>query len=62
MICWLDLILVKVEMLSVVDGFSMRLVHGMLLNPLTLNWSWSSDTAVGYALHAVKSTHDSSVS
>jgi len=46
--------------LPVVDGFSTRLVHGMTLNPFTLNWSWISNTSVNYALHAVKSTGYSS--
>ena len=48
--------------LAVVDGFSTRLMHGMLLNPLTFNWSWICDTSVNYALHAVKSVSDSTIS
>ena len=46
--------------LSVVDGFSTRLIHGMTLNPVTLNWSWISNTSVNYALHAVKSAETDS--
>ncbi|XP_033095966.1 ubiquinone biosynthesis O-methyltransferase, mitochondrial-like [Anneissia japonica] len=30
------------------------LIHGMQFNPLTNQWSWSSDTSMNYALHAVK--------
>jgi len=41
-------------MVRVVDGFSVRLIHGMILNPITLNWSWMRNTSLGYALHAVK--------
>ena len=36
------------------QGCQTRLVHGMRYNPLTNNWSWSSDHSVNYALHAVK--------
>ncbi|XP_058791220.1 ubiquinone biosynthesis O-methyltransferase, mitochondrial [Phymastichus coffea] len=30
------------------------LVHGMFYNPATNKWSWTSSTAINYALHAVK--------
>ena len=36
------------------DDCQMRLLHGMMLNPLTLSWCWTTDTSVNYALHAVK--------
>jgi len=36
------------------NGFSTRLVHGMLYNPLTKRWSWVKDTSISYALHAVR--------
>lgn len=35
-------------------GCTTVLTHGMLFNPLTKNWSWSSRTPISYALHAVK--------
>ena len=38
------------------DDFSIVSVNGMLLNPLTLRWSWFPDTSINYALHAVKNT------
>jgi len=41
-------------MLPVVDGFSVRLIHGMMLNPVTMSWSWITNTSINYALHAVK--------
>ncbi|KAL7297996.1 hypothetical protein TKK_0009006 [Trichogramma kaykai] len=31
-----------------------KLVHGMLYNPVTHEWSWTSSTAINYAIHAVK--------
>jgi len=37
-----------------VHGCQTRLVHGMMYNPLTNNWSWSPDSSVNYAIHAVK--------
>ena len=36
------------------DKFSIRLVHGMALNPLTMRWMWIKDCCVNYAMHAVK--------
>ena len=36
------------------QGCQTRLVHGMIYNPLTNGWSWSSNPSVNYALHAVK--------
>ncbi|KAK3775331.1 hypothetical protein RRG08_030999 [Elysia crispata] len=38
-----------------------RLLHGMFYNPLTKRWSWTKDTSINYALHAVKAeSNDSS--
>ncbi|XP_071567105.1 ubiquinone biosynthesis O-methyltransferase-like isoform X3 [Temnothorax nylanderi] len=37
-------------------GCKTRLMHGMKLNPLTKQWSWSSCTAICYGLHAIKQT------
>jgi len=37
-----------------VYGCQTKLVHGMMYNPLTNNWSWSPDSSVNYAIHAVK--------
>ena len=51
--------LIELIMRTVVDGFSTRLVHGMLLNPVRMNWSWISNTSANYALHAVRSTSHS---
>lgn len=31
-----------------------RLLHGMFYNPLTKRWSWTKDTSINYAVHAVK--------
>ncbi|XP_033635143.1 ubiquinone biosynthesis O-methyltransferase, mitochondrial-like isoform X1 [Asterias rubens] len=33
---------------------NMRLVHGMILNPITMRWSWGSPKACNYAIHAIK--------
>ncbi|GFO03519.1 ubiquinone biosynthesis o-methyltransferase, mitochondrial [Plakobranchus ocellatus] len=38
------------------NSFATRLIHGMCYNPLTKRWSWSKDTSINYALHAVKSS------
>ncbi|KAK6171401.1 hypothetical protein SNE40_019597 [Patella caerulea] len=35
------------------NGFSTRLVHGMMYNPVTKRWSWTENTSINYALHAV---------
>lgn len=40
------------------DGFSVQSVQGMLYNPLSGAWSWTSSTAINYALHAVKVRDD----
>ena len=37
-------------------NFRVRLVHGMFYIPFLNRWSWIPDTAVNYALHAVKTT------
>ncbi|GFS14274.1 ubiquinone biosynthesis O-methyltransferase, mitochondrial [Elysia marginata] len=31
-----------------------RLLHGMFYNPLTKRWSWTKDTSINYAIHAIK--------
>lgn len=31
-----------------------RIIHGMCFNVFTNSWSWSADTLINYALHAVK--------
>ncbi|XP_012263850.2 ubiquinone biosynthesis O-methyltransferase, mitochondrial [Athalia rosae] len=36
------------------QGCQTKLIHGMCYNPLKNKWSWTSSTAVNYALHAVK--------
>ena len=36
------------------DDCNMRLVHGMILNPITMRWSWGSPKACNYAIHAIK--------
>ena len=36
------------------SGCSVRLVHGMFYWPVFNSWSWTSSTAVNYAVHAVK--------
>ncbi|XP_050393381.1 ubiquinone biosynthesis O-methyltransferase, mitochondrial [Patella vulgata] len=35
------------------NGFSTRLVHGMMFNPITKRWSWTENTSINYAMHAV---------
>ena len=39
---------------SFIDGFEMTLLHGMCLNPLTLQWSWQENTDVNYAARFIK--------
>jgi len=36
------------------DDCYVRLVHGMMYNPLTNSWSWIRNTSVNYALYGVK--------
>ncbi|CAL1540292.1 unnamed protein product [Lymnaea stagnalis] len=36
------------------NNFATRLIHGMWYNPLSKRWSWTKDTSINYALHAVK--------
>uniref|UniRef100_A0A8R1TTB0 Ubiquinone biosynthesis O-methyltransferase, mitochondrial n=1 Tax=Onchocerca volvulus TaxID=6282 RepID=A0A8R1TTB0_ONCVO len=36
------------------NGCSVRLLHGMIYNPLTNNWSWSRNMLMNYALVAIK--------
>lgn len=40
------------------DGFSVQSVQGMWYNPLSGAWSWTENTAINYALHAVKVRDD----
>jgi len=35
-------------------GCKTKLIHGLKVNPLTSQWSWSSFTTINYGLHAVK--------
>ncbi|VDM13453.1 unnamed protein product [Wuchereria bancrofti] len=36
------------------NGCSVRLLHGMIYNPLTNHWSWNRSTSINYALVAIK--------
>ncbi|XP_014468662.1 PREDICTED: ubiquinone biosynthesis O-methyltransferase, mitochondrial-like [Dinoponera quadriceps] len=36
------------------NGCKTKLIHGIVYNPITKQWSWSSSTALCYGLHAVK--------
>jgi len=36
------------------DGCTTKFVHGILYNPLSKEWNWSSSTSITYALQAVK--------
>ncbi|EFO19548.2 3-demethylubiquinone-9 3-O-methyltransferase [Loa loa] len=36
------------------NGCSVRMLHGMIYNPLTNHWSWSQNTSINYALVAIK--------
>ncbi|XP_034031323.1 ubiquinone biosynthesis O-methyltransferase, mitochondrial [Thalassophryne amazonica] len=44
----------ELERLLESNGFSVQSVQGMLYNPLSGSWSWTSSTAVNYALHAIR--------
>ncbi|KAL2742211.1 hypothetical protein V1477_009840 [Vespula maculifrons] len=35
-------------------GLKTKLIHGMIFNPIKYEWSWSSNTSINYALHAIK--------
>ncbi|XP_018974986.1 ubiquinone biosynthesis O-methyltransferase, mitochondrial-like isoform X2 [Cyprinus carpio] len=35
-------------------GFYVEAIRGMMYNPLTGAWSWQQNTAINYALHAIK--------
>lgn len=48
----------ELERLLESNGFSVQSVRGMLYNPITGAWSWTNDTAINYALHAVKLRDD----
>lgn len=45
------------EVQRMLEEFGCRtaLVHGMVFNPFTNVWSWTRQTCINYALHAVKS-------
>ncbi|XP_008546140.1 ubiquinone biosynthesis O-methyltransferase, mitochondrial [Microplitis demolitor] len=36
-------------------GCTTKLIHGMIYNPLTNKWHWTSSEAINYAIHAIKS-------
>ncbi|KAK4309921.1 hypothetical protein Pmani_018475 [Petrolisthes manimaculis] len=36
------------------NGFVTRMVHGMAYNPLNNEWYWIPNTAINYAVHAIK--------
>lgn len=38
------------------NGFTVRLLHGLSLNPLTLKWNWTKNVTMNYALHAVNTS------
>ncbi|KAH0622167.1 hypothetical protein JD844_024236 [Phrynosoma platyrhinos] len=46
----------ELERLLESNGFSVMTVKGMLYNPLFGSWSWTGNTSINYALHAVKSS------
>ncbi|XP_066466222.1 ubiquinone biosynthesis O-methyltransferase, mitochondrial [Tiliqua scincoides] len=46
----------ELERLLESNGFSVKTVKGMLYNPLFRSWSWTGNTSINYALHAVKSS------
>lgn len=48
----------ELERLLESNGFSVQSVKGMLYNPVTGAWSWTNNTAINYALHAVKVRQD----
>uniref|UniRef100_A0A3B5MTC4 Coenzyme Q3 methyltransferase n=1 Tax=Xiphophorus couchianus TaxID=32473 RepID=A0A3B5MTC4_9TELE len=45
---------VELERLLESNGFLVQSVQGMLYNPISGAWSWTSNTEINYALHAVK--------
>ncbi|XP_026522379.1 ubiquinone biosynthesis O-methyltransferase, mitochondrial [Notechis scutatus] len=46
----------ELERLLESNGFSVKVVKGMLYNPLFGSWSWIGNTSINYALHAIKSS------
>ncbi|XP_019696365.2 ubiquinone biosynthesis O-methyltransferase, mitochondrial isoform X2 [Harpegnathos saltator] len=36
------------------NGCKTKLIHGIIYNPISMKWSWSSNTILNYGLHAVK--------
>ncbi|XP_014873159.1 ubiquinone biosynthesis O-methyltransferase, mitochondrial [Poecilia latipinna] len=45
---------VELERLLESNGFLVQSVQGMLYNPISGAWSWTNNTEINYALHAVK--------
>ncbi|XP_056142590.1 ubiquinone biosynthesis O-methyltransferase, mitochondrial isoform X2 [Lampris incognitus] len=45
---------VALERLLESNSFSVQSIRGMLYNPLSGNWSWTNNTDINYALHALK--------
>ena len=37
---------------SVTGGAGIRRLHGMCLNPVTMEWKWTNYTAINYAIEA----------
>lgn len=46
--------LVLYFLLPVSVGCRTKLIHGELYNPINNRWTWTSSTAICYALHAIK--------
>ncbi|KAJ6660230.1 hypothetical protein lerEdw1_017930 [Lerista edwardsae] len=46
----------ELERLLESNGFSVKAIKGMWYNPLFRSWSWTGNTSINYALHAVKSS------
>lgn len=44
----------KLRRLLEQNNCTTRVVHGMFYNPLTSKWYWIGNTAINYAIHAVK--------
>uniref|UniRef100_A0A8D0L218 Ubiquinone biosynthesis O-methyltransferase, mitochondrial n=1 Tax=Sphenodon punctatus TaxID=8508 RepID=A0A8D0L218_SPHPU len=45
----------ELESLLESNGFVVKTVNGMSYNPLLGSWSWTENTSINYALHAIKS-------
>ncbi|XP_063167917.1 ubiquinone biosynthesis O-methyltransferase, mitochondrial [Candoia aspera] len=46
----------ELERLLESNGFLVKVVKGMLYNPLFGSWSWIGSTSINYALHAIKAS------